>query len=116
MPVNLRAVYLRLGPFVLELLHYDRPGNPLAARRVMNEPGLTHLSLSVEDLEGVVARVQEYGGQVKCDLLPMAAMVADPDGQLIELLPMSYRRRLNRPAGDVFDAIDGPTTTEGAPK
>ena len=48
-PVGLEAVYLQLGGFTLELLHFDRPGNPAARRRVFNEPGLTHLSLSVDD-------------------------------------------------------------------
>ncbi|MGH9094126.1 MAG: VOC family protein [Acidimicrobiales bacterium] len=96
-PVGLRAVYLRLGEVVLELLHYDRPGNPLPATRVMNEPGLTHLSICVQDLGAVVARVDEHGGTVVRDLLPMAVMVADPDGQILELLPMSYRQRIDSP-------------------
>ena len=35
---NLTAVYLTLGDFTLELLQYDRPGNPPHRPRVMNEP------------------------------------------------------------------------------
>lgn len=94
-PVGLRVVYVRLGAFVLELLHYDRLGNPPAARRVMNEPGLTHMSVCVPDLEAVVARVPDHGGLVVRDLRPTAVMVADPDGQVVELLPMAYRERID---------------------
>ena len=93
-PVGLTVVYLRRGAFVLELLHFDRPDNPGAADRRFNEPGLTHLSVSVNDLEAVVARVADLGGTVVSSS-PMAAIVRDPDGQLLELLPMSYRRRLD---------------------
>jgi hypothetical protein len=60
----------------------------------MNEPGLTHLSLSVDDVAAAVARVADLGGRVVVDL-PVAAIVRDPDGQLVELLPMEYRRRLD---------------------
>ncbi len=89
-PVGLRAVYLRLGSFVLELMEFDRPGNPRRADRVFNEPGLTHLSISVDDLAATVARVVDFGGEVVTDL-PVAAIVRDPDGQLLELLPMASR-------------------------
>jgi catechol 2,3-dioxygenase-like lactoylglutathione lyase family enzyme len=92
-PVGLTAQYFRLDGVVLELLHYDRPGNPSAAERVMNEPGLTHLSVSVEDIARSLERVVELGGSVIGDTnIPMAVMVRDPDGQLIELLSMDYRR------------------------
>ena len=93
-PVGLQAVYLRRGTFVLELMQFDRPGNPPWTERVMNEPGLTHLSLSVDDVPAAVARVADLGGRVVVDL-PMAAFVRDPDGQLVELLPMEYRRRVD---------------------
>src|SRR5690242_8860183 len=63
-PVNLNAVYLRRDGFVLELLHYDRPGNPPPSERVMNEPGLTHMSISVDDVADVCRRVPDYGGAV----------------------------------------------------
>ena len=90
-PVGLRAVYLRRGGFTLELMAFDRPGNPAFAPRRFNEPGLTHLSVSVDDLGGVVGRVVALGGEVVTTLGGAAAMVRDPDGQLLELLPMSYR-------------------------
>jgi catechol 2,3-dioxygenase-like lactoylglutathione lyase family enzyme len=90
-PVGCRAVYLRLGDFQLELLHFERPGNPAYRPRVFNEPGLTHLSLSVDDLAGVTDRVEAYGGEV-VTRLGVVSMVRDPDGQLLELLPMSFRQ------------------------
>jgi catechol 2,3-dioxygenase-like lactoylglutathione lyase family enzyme len=92
-PVNLTALYLSRGSFVLELLHFDRPGNPPAPRRPFNEPGLTHISLSVEDMDATVALVPERGGEVVTNVMG-AVMVRDPDGQVIELLPMAYRRAL----------------------
>lgn len=88
-PLNLTAVYLTLGPFVLELLHYDRGegSGPRGSRREFDELGLTHLSLTVADLPGILARVTELGGEVvESSNLGMAIMVRDPDGQLIELL------------------------------
>ena len=86
-PLGLSAVYLRLGNFVLELLYFERPGNPPAATRVMNEPGLTHLSLTVDDLPGTLTNVVEHGGQVLEDTnVKAAVMIRDPDGQIVELL------------------------------
>ena len=92
-PLNVTAVYLTRGSFVLELLHFDRPGGPPAPTRPFDEPGLTHLSLSVEDLDGALALVSARGGRVVSDAMG-AYVVRDPDGQLIELLPMAYHRRL----------------------
>ena len=86
-PVGLSAVYLERDGFVLELLHFDRPGNPPVRERAFNEPGLTHLSLTVDDVAAVCAAVVEHGGEVLDDTnLGVAVMVRDPDGQLIELL------------------------------
>src|SRR4051794_40948716 len=84
---NLTAVYLTLGDFPLELLHYDRPGNPPFRGRVMNEPGLTHLSITVADLDATLGRVAAAGGEGLADTsLGVAVLVRDPDGQLVELL------------------------------
>ena len=92
-PVGLRAVYLERDGWVLELLHFDRPGNEPARRRSFTEPGLTHLSLTVDDLSSACALVTEHGGEVleETDVSGMAIMVRDPDGQLLELLPGSTR-------------------------
>lgn len=88
-PVGLTAVYLRLGGTTLELLHFAREGNEPARERPFTEPGLTHLSFTVDDLDAACARVVELGGEVLVDTAVggMAVTVRDPDGQLLELLP-----------------------------
>jgi lactoylglutathione lyase len=96
-PIDMTASYLRRDGLVLELLHYAGSGAaPLPARqRVMNEPGLTHVSVSVDDIDGTCARVAEYGGEVLEDTNVGAGIfVRDPDGQLIELLTMDYVERI----------------------
>lgn len=92
-PVGMTAVYLERDGFVLELLHFDREGNDPPRARSFTEPGLTHLSFSVDDVAAACALVTEHGGEVLADtdLGGLAVMVRDPDGQLLELLPMSYR-------------------------
>src|SRR4051812_4399120 len=96
-PLGMTAIYLVRDGLVLELLHFAAQGQTLPYRpRGMNEPGLTHLSLSVEDLDGTLARIPEYGGEVLADTnIGAGVFVRAPDGQLIELLPMDYRRRLD---------------------
>lgn len=88
-PVGLTAVYLGLGGAVLELLHLDRPGNEPARERSFAQPGLTHLSLTVDDVAAACDAVRAHGGEVltDTDMGGRAIMVRDPDGQLLELLP-----------------------------
>ena len=86
-PVGLTAVYLTLGTFTLELLHYDRPENPGFRSRVMNEPGLTHLSITADDVPATLERVRQLGGEViESSNLGVAVLIRDPDGQIVELL------------------------------
>jgi predicted enzyme related to lactoylglutathione lyase len=89
------ATYLERDGFVLELLRFDRVGNDPQRERSFTEPGLTHLSFSVDDVSATCASVAALGGEVLADtdLGGLAVMIRDPDGQLIELLPMSYRTR-----------------------
>ena len=89
-PVGLTVVYLERDRFVLELLHFEREGNAPARERSFTEPGLTHLSFSVDDVAAACAAVVELGGEVLADTDAggRAVMVRDPDGQLIELLPV----------------------------
>src|SRR5262245_43902135 len=85
-PLGVTAYYLRLDGFVLELMHYSAPGGQAPYHpRTMNEPGLTHLSISVEDIAATARKVVEYGGEVieESDL-GGALMIRDPDGQLLE--------------------------------
>jgi catechol 2,3-dioxygenase-like lactoylglutathione lyase family enzyme len=92
-PLGVKAVYLRQDEFVLELMHYrDAGAHPPAAPRVMNEIGLTHISVSVDDIEATAAKAVELGGSVIEETnVGVAIMIRDPDGQLLELLPMTYR-------------------------
>jgi catechol 2,3-dioxygenase-like lactoylglutathione lyase family enzyme len=97
-PLGMTALYLRRDGLVLELLHF-KGGTKPARERVMNEPGLTHVSVSVDDVDAVSARVAEYGGEVVADTnIGVAIFIRDPDGQLLELLPMSYRDHLDADA------------------
>lgn len=92
-PVGLTAVYLVRDGFTIELIHFDREGNDPARERSFTQPGITHISLCVDDVQATCALVEEHGGEVLRDTeIPgMAVMVRDPDGQTLELLPMSYR-------------------------
>jgi lactoylglutathione lyase len=89
-PLGLRVVYLRLGEFQLELLTFDRQGNPAYRPRVLNEPGLTHVSLSVPDLDTVLTRVGDLGGQLVTQHR-RSAFLRDPDGQLVEVIERDTR-------------------------
>src|SRR4249919_2851755 len=96
-PLGLTASYLVRDGLVLELLHYaaSEQTRPFRAR-TMNEPGLTHISLSVDDIPAVCARVAEYGGEViEASDIGAAVFVRDPDGQFVGLLPMAYRKSLD---------------------
>jgi catechol 2,3-dioxygenase-like lactoylglutathione lyase family enzyme len=86
-PLVLDAVYLALDGLLLELLYFERPTSPPAQERDMNAPGLTHLSLFVEDVDAVLAAVPQYGGRVRDDTnIGVAVFVEDPDGQAIEVI------------------------------
>lgn len=92
--VKLRAVYLERDGLRLELLHFASPGHRgEAAPRPMNELGLTHLSVRVDDLDATLARLAGCGGRVLAGTrvaIPAArvraAFVTDPDGTRVELV------------------------------
>ena len=96
-PLAMTASYLVRDGLTLELLHFAAEGQTRPYRsRTMNEPGLTHISLSVDDLDATLARVPEFGGEVVAGSnIGAAAFIRDPDGQLVELLPMAYRRQFD---------------------
>lgn len=86
-PVGLHATYLVRDGLVLELLDYSGRAVSAGGERVMDQVGLTHISFSVSNLRSVLWRVGEFGGSVvKGTVSEGAAMVRDPDGQLLELL------------------------------
>ncbi len=90
---KLRALYLARDGVRIELLHFASPPAPPARGRVMNESGLTHLSFRVADLDGMLAALRTAGVRVLEDTVlrfpefrSAACFIADPDGQLIELV------------------------------
>jgi lactoylglutathione lyase len=94
-PIGVHATYLVRDGFVLELLDYSKRDVHAGSERVMDQVGLTHMSLSVSDLAAVLAMVEEFGGSVIDETVTeQFAMIRDPDGQLIELLPDSWLANL----------------------
>jgi lactoylglutathione lyase len=94
-PIGVRATYLVRDGLVLELIDYSQREAHAGPERVMDQVGLTHLSLSVSDLGGVLAMVENFGGSVVSETVTeQFAMIRDPDGQLIELLPDSWLANL----------------------
>lgn len=85
---GLRAVYLRKGEFVLELLQFRGAGLVERPARVVNELGLTHLSLNVPNMDAALERVRAHGGEVLdgTRLWDAAVMIRTPAGQMVELL------------------------------
>jgi lactoylglutathione lyase len=90
-PIGLHATYLVRDGLVLELLAYSHRVLRAGSDRVMDQVGLTHLSLSVNDLGAALARVEDFGGSVvDGSVSDHSAMIRDPDGQLLELLSDSW--------------------------
>jgi len=86
-PLGVHATYLVRDGFVLELMDYSKRDVHAGPQRVMDQVGLTHISFSVSDLPGVLAKVAEFGGAVlDATVTEGSAMIRDPDGQLLELL------------------------------
>jgi methylmalonyl-CoA epimerase len=59
----LRVVFVKLGPVTLELLEPRAPDHTVARFLATRGPGLHHVSLEVEDLEGLLARAKTAGVQ-----------------------------------------------------
>jgi lactoylglutathione lyase len=95
-PLGVTCSYLVLDGFVVELMHYSVPGAAAPyRRRTMNEPGITHLSIGVEDVRATAEKAVEYGGEIIEDSdIGMGLFIRDPDGQLLELLSEDYRAKL----------------------
>jgi predicted enzyme related to lactoylglutathione lyase len=63
--------------------------------RTMSDPGLTHLSISVDDVRATAEKAAQHGGQIIEETDVGAALfIRDPDGQLLELLPTGFRASL----------------------
>jgi len=96
--VRLRSRMIRRDGVTLELLDYVSPGSTgPAERRPMNQLGLTHLSLRVDDVESVAATIESLGGTVVRTTRTTLAFgetslhflyCTDPDGVRIELMDL----------------------------
>jgi catechol 2,3-dioxygenase-like lactoylglutathione lyase family enzyme len=92
--VELRAIYLERDGTRIELLHYASPGHRGDdTPRAMNQLGLTHLSLRVDNLAASLAELKKAGVQIlqrtHIDIPAFEAaaiFITDPDGTLIELV------------------------------
>ena len=104
-PIGLHATYLVRDGLVLELLAYSHRALRAGSDRVMDQVGLTHLSLSVSDLGELLAAVESFGGSiVEGTVTDQSAMVRDPDGQLLELLSESWLAVLPPRPGNAMNA------------
>jgi glyoxylase I family protein len=96
--VKLQSRMLSRDGVTVELLGFDSPGHTGdGQRRPMNQLGLTHLSLRVDDVERLAKTIEEFGGTVVQGTrttfdLPEARMdfvyCTDPDGVRIELMDL----------------------------
>jgi len=92
--VKVRAIYLERDGWRLELIEFPEPGwvGPQAPRP-MNQLGLTHLSLRVDDLDAVCSELEAAGGGLlpetrigRPDSRTRVIMAHDPDGLRLELI------------------------------
>jgi catechol 2,3-dioxygenase-like lactoylglutathione lyase family enzyme len=96
--VQLESRMLARDGVTIELLGYESPGvTGDGSRRPMNQVGLTHLSLRVDDVDGLAATIEDLGGTVVTATrttfdLPGARLdflyCTDPDGVRIELMDL----------------------------
>jgi catechol 2,3-dioxygenase-like lactoylglutathione lyase family enzyme len=94
--VVLQSRFVHRDGVSLELLHFDSPGHSGGSeRRPMNQLGITHLSLRVDDLDHVAHVIESFGGRVvtstRTTLGPSDnpldfVYCTDPDGVRIELM------------------------------
>lgn len=94
--VALESRFIRRDGVSLELLHFESPGHHGGGeRRRMNELGLTHLCLRVDDLDAVAGAVVAHGGRIVDGTRTTFGepghgldfvYCTDPDGVRIELM------------------------------
>jgi lactoylglutathione lyase len=96
--VRLQSRFMRRDGASIELLYFETPGHTgEAVRRPMNQLGLTHLSVRVDDVDAVAATIEALGGTV---VHPTRTVIGDgqahldfvyctdPDGVRIELMKL----------------------------
>lgn len=98
---KLRSQFIERDGIRLELLHFAEPGTlGTGERRPVNQVGLTHVCLQVDDVDAVAARLVEHGGAVvegTRTVVPMGSAesrfvyLTDPDGTRVELMALGVR-------------------------
>jgi lactoylglutathione lyase len=96
--VRLESRFLQREGALIELLYFESPPHTGAgARRPMNQLGLTHLSVRVDDVDAVAAVVEARGGSVVSGTRTILGdgetsldlvYCTDPDGVRIELMKL----------------------------
>ncbi len=86
-----RAAMLRIGDTYLEVFEYSSPAPRTAPKdRPVNDHGITHVCLEVEDIDAEYARLSAAGMRFHCAPKRQdgSAMVygRDPDGNVVELI------------------------------
>ena len=89
-PVRLRSQMITNGAVKIELLQFDEPAPVGSPSRTRNVLGFTHLSMWVDDVDIVAARLAELGGTIldttRTKLGNEIIFLADPDGARVELM------------------------------
>lgn len=89
-PVRLRSQMITNGAVKIELLQFDEPSPVGSPSHVRNNLGFTHVSMWVDDVDVVAARLAELGGTVldstRTTLGNEIIFLADPDGARVELM------------------------------
>jgi predicted enzyme related to lactoylglutathione lyase len=89
--IKCRVGFFRQDGLRIELSGYDSPGVVgTPERHPMNQLGITHLSLVVDDLDAVTERISKFGGRVHPEtkvatLTGELLFCTDPDGVRLEL-------------------------------
>lgn len=86
-----RAAMLKLGDSFLEVFEFSSPAaTPQSTDRPVNDHGITHVCLQVQDIQTEYERLQQAGMHFHCP--PQAQDTGfvtygrDPDGNVVELL------------------------------
>lgn len=93
-PRGFEALFLRLGPMLLELIEHTSPRHRDTVPRPAVEIGLAHLSFIVDDRAETIRRLESCGGQLRTRMTyefapgqaSEIAFATDPDGNRIELI------------------------------
>ncbi len=94
-----KTAMLRRGNMQLELFEFQRPTPQHSdPNRPVNDHGITHFCIEVEDVDAVYARLSASGTRFHCppldfDGIARATYGRDPDGNVFELLQLSETKQ-----------------------